>query len=127
MIRAPGRVLDRPADQPRLPRHPDRLGNRLRIVSEAVLQIRAYRQIGSCRDRPHVSHHLFAAHRVVPLSERERIPRARRRQGFEAEVSKKPRRANVPGVWDDEGVVAVVKGAERCCFFCLGLHLEPPA
>jgi hypothetical protein len=71
-----------------------------------------------------VFHHGFAAHPGVPLAQRERVSGAGRRQGLEAEASQQPRCADVPWVRDDEGMITLMQGAKRHCFFRLSSHFN---
>ena len=101
---------------------PDRLGDGLRVVAEAVLEVGADGQVGCRRDLGDVREHLLAPDLVVQHAGGEREARARRRERLEAELREHARRADVPGIRDDECLRARVQRAEGFGFLGLRLH-----
>ena len=55
-VRAAGSIFDRAADNSRSRRQPDGFGNNFRIVSKAILEIGADRQVGGRDDRRDMLH-----------------------------------------------------------------------
>src|SRR6188474_713723 len=60
-------------------------------------------------------------HRAVGQTERERHPRARRRQRLEPERGEDARGANIPGIGDDECAITFVQRPKLCTLVAHGL------
>ena len=101
---ASGCVLDRAADEPRRGRERDRCGTRLRVVGEAVFQVRADGQRRRIDDRPRIGERLVAREGTFAVrpAERERESGARRRQRFETQRGQHLRGPRVPRIGDRE-------------------------
>jgi len=93
-----------------------------RIVGVTIFQIGADGQIGGRGDGGGVSEHGVAAHGAVGLGDGESVSGAGGGQRFEAENFENAGRADVPGVGDEEGAVALVQRAEGGGFFWLRAH-----
>lgn len=117
-------ILDRAADNPRGGGQPDGFRYRGRIVSEAVLEIGAHRQVDCRCDVRQMPKHPVAAHREVALPDGKRVARARGGQRLEAQVRQQPGRSDVPGIGDDERVVQLVECPEGAPLLGLSLHVE---
>ena len=113
IVVAIGAVFDGAAGEPGGGRHPDGVGDGLRIISKSVLEVGAHRKIGGPRQRGGMGHHLIARHAVVPSADGECVADAGGRQRLEAHARQEARRADIPWVRNDEGSIALVKRAKR--------------
>ena len=118
------RILDRAAGETGGRGEADGLGDRLRRVAEAVLQVGAHRQVGGADDRGHVRQHPLAADAVVALTGSECRAGAGRRQRLEAETGEQARRAEVPRIGNHERARARVQGAKRLRLLCCRAHQD---
>ncbi len=91
------------------------------VVAEAVLEVRAHRQVRRRGDLGDVREHPLAPDLVVEHADRERETRARRRERLEAELREHARRADVPGIRDDEGLrcARAARGRPRLSRVCV--------
>src|SRR6185295_10940506 len=105
-------VLDGAAHQADRGGQPDGLGRRGRRVREALLEIRAHRQIGRLRDGAAMREGLLARHLAVAAAERAGLGAARGGERLEAERGEDARGAGVPRVRNRECPRRLVEGTE---------------
>jgi hypothetical protein len=111
--RVAGVVLDRAACQARPGGSGDGLGHLLGLCPEAVLEVARHGDVDRLCDRLRVGERLLAGDGVVAAPEGRPESAARRGERREAERPEQQRRADVPGIADDQRPAgAFVKEAE---------------
>ena len=121
-----GEVLDRQARHAGAAAQPHALGHALRRVGVAALEVGVHRHVGRSRQFGDVGQHVMS--RVTPPSRQPARPgkaRAGRRQRLEAQGLQIARRADIPGVGNDEAP-ALVQPPELAPLVSNCRHGRPP-
>src|SRR3546814_6614519 len=105
--------LDRAARQTGFGSSAYRLRCALRRIAEAFLQVGRDGKLRGLDDCAAVREHIVTRNAAVGRAERVGESRAGGRQGLEAERREQARRADIPGIGNDEGAGRVVKSAKR--------------
>jgi hypothetical protein len=107
-----GEVLDRAPGEPGGCGQPHRLGHAGRLVGEAMFQVGGHRQVRRLDDPRRMLQGLVAGHPPVGPAKGRREPAAGRGQGMEARRRQQHRRPSVPGVGQQQRLLATVQGQE---------------
>ncbi len=119
-------VLDREAGQPGGAGAGRSLGDGIRFVGEAVLEVGRHRGVDRAHDRCRVRERLVVGHRAVEPSERRREAAARRGQGLEAQGEEQPGRPLIPGVRHEQRTAGHVQRTKGCNLVSVGGHATGP-
>ena len=107
LVGAARRVLDREAGDPGRRGERDALGDSVRIVGVAALEVRAHRDLERTRDLGEVLQHLGTLDSLVGPRNRPGEAGARRRQRLEPELLEDHRATHVPGIRHHEAALGV--------------------